>query len=310
MLGEREMERGMWNDETDFKEHYIRSKDGLRLYVRDYGVDRPGMAGPLPVVCLPGLSRNSRDFHHLAMALSSPRTSGHQSSRVLALDYRGRGLSDWDNDKTRYQLPIEAEDVLTLCAALDITRAIFIGTSRGGLILHLLGAMKPELLAAVVLNDIGPVVEMKGLLHIRRYLAPAPPQQSWDAASRRLKDLHAAAFPALSEPDWMDMAQAIFREKDGVITPDFDPALVDPLEALDESKPMPDLWGLFDGLKDRMAMAIRGEYSNILSSATFEEMQRRHPKMHGVTALGQGHAPILHLEPLRSQIADFIATIS
>jgi len=300
----------MRNDETGFDEHHIKSPDGLTLYVRDYDGARSQTTAPLPIICLPGLSRNSRDFHQLAVALSSTSAPDRSTRRVLCLDYRGRGLSDWDSDKSRYQLPIEAADVLAVCAALDVTRAIFIGTSRGGLILHLLAAMKPDLLAGVILNDIGPVIEMKGLLHIRKYLTPAPPQLSFAAASEQLKTTHAAAFPALSDADWMDMAKALYREKDGQIVPDFDPALVEPLNALDENSPAPDLWALFDGLTKIPAMVIRGEHSNILSRETFEEMQRRHPILSGVMAFGQGHAPILHLQPLRGQIAHFIETIS
>ncbi|OJF94438.1 alpha/beta fold hydrolase [Pararhizobium antarcticum] len=299
----------MRNDETGFTEHYIQSADGLTLYMREYGKELSRTSDLLPVFCLPGLSRNSRDFHSLALALSSDDTPEHPPRRVICLDYRGRGQSDWDSDKSRYQLPIEAGDVLAVCATLEIERAIFIGTSRGGLILHLLSAMKPYILAAVILNDIGPVVEMEGLLHIRTYLAAAPALPSFAAASERLKTVHAAAFPALTDADWLDMAKALYRERDGQFVPDFDPALVEPLNALDENNPVPDLWALFDGLKTIPAMVIRGEHSNILSRATFEEMQRRHPTMTGVTAPGQGHAPILHLQPLCDQIARFIATI-
>jgi pimeloyl-ACP methyl ester carboxylesterase len=300
----------MRDEEIGFFERFIENADGLKLYLRDYGQDRPDSADRLPVICLPGLSRNSRDFHQLAALLSSPPALERQPRRVICLDYRGRGLSDWDNDKSRYQLPVEAADVLAVCAALDVSRAIFIGTSRGGLILHLLAAMKPELLAAVILNDIGPVIEMQGLLHIRDYLSPAPPQATWQAAAGRLKTVHGMVFPALADRDWMDMAKAIYRERNGQIRPDFDPALAEPLQARDSNTPLPDLWPLFEGLKDMPVMAIRGEHSNILSSETFREMQRRHPKLEALTAFGQGHAPILHLEPLRSEIARFIATIS
>ncbi len=300
----------MQRDEAGFAEHSIQNADGLSLYVRAYGAGNPGTGARLPVICLPGLSRNSRDFHPLAVALSSPKSPADSARRVFCLDYRGRGLSDWDSDKSRYQLPIEAADVIAVCAALEISSAIFIGTSRGGLILHLLAAMKPDLLAGVILNDIGPVIEMQGLLHIREYLTPAPPPPSWPAAAERLKSMHGAVFPALSEADWLDMAKAIYREKNGQILPDFDPALVEPLQALDENTPIADLWPLFDGFKGMPLMAIRGAHSNILSSNTFAEMGARHPNMQAVTAPGQGHAPLLHLQPTLGAIDNFIAAMS
>ncbi|MDW5317997.1 alpha/beta hydrolase [Rhizobium sp. PL01] len=291
---------------TSFQEHRFSASDGLQLYARDYGYDDPRTVAALPIVCLPGLSRNSRDFHLLATRLS---THPDNPRRVIALDYRGRGFSDWDTDKSRYQLPVEAQDVLSACAALEIARAIFIGTSRGGLILHLLATLHPALLAAVVLNDIGPVIEIAGLLQIRQYLEAQQPPQSWQEAIESLKRVHGAAFPALDDPDWEDMAQAIFRKKSGMIVADFDPALIEPLKSIDSSTPVPDLWELYQGFQTMPLMVIRGKNSSILSQATFTEMGQRHPDMKSVTAAGQGHAPLLHRPDLLAEIAAFINTI-
>jgi pimeloyl-ACP methyl ester carboxylesterase len=292
---------------TSFQERRFLAKDGLQLYARDYGRDDPRTEASLPIVCLPGLSRNSRDFHLLATGLA---THPEKPRRVVALDYRGRGFSDWDADKSRYQLAIEAEDVLTTCAALDIARAIFIGTSRGGLILHLLAAMHPALLGAVVLNDIGPVIEIDGLLQIRHYLGTQQALLSWEEATENLKNVHGTAFPILDDADWRDMAQAIFREKDGMIIADFDPALIEPLRNLEANTPVPDLWALYAGFQSIPLMAIRGENSTILSQATFAEMARRHPGMTSVTAIGQGHAPLLHRPELFAGITAFIDRIA
>ncbi|MGZ2423499.1 pimeloyl-ACP methyl ester carboxylesterase [Rhizobium laguerreae] len=154
-------------DAGGFQERFYTSSDGLRLYARDYRPDQAAAAGRLPVICLPGLTRNTRDFHPLALLLSRDTT---MPRRVIALDSRGRGNSAWDENKANYNLAIEAGDVLAACAALGIERAIFIGTSRGGLILHLIAATRPDLLEAVILNDIGPVLEAEGLARIRDYL--------------------------------------------------------------------------------------------------------------------------------------------
>lgn len=292
---------------TNFEERRFLASDGLQLYARDYGHDDPRTRSSLPIVCLPGLSRNSRDFHLLATQLS---THPEKPRRVVVLDYRGRGFSAWDPDKSHYQLPVEAEDVLTACAALDIPQAIFIGTSRGGLILHLLAAMRPALLRGVVLNDIGPVIEIDGLLLIRQYLEAQPRLHSWEEAIENLQKVHGAAFPALGPLDWKDMAEAIFRQKDGEIVADFDPALIEPLRSLDANTPVADLWALYEGLKEVPLMTIRGESSTILSQATFAEMAKRHPGMRSVTAQGQGHAPLLHRPELLAEITAFIDAIS
>ncbi|WP_426231923.1 alpha/beta fold hydrolase [Pararhizobium sp. DWP3-4] len=291
---------------TSFQERRFLANDGLQLYARDYGEDDPRTAAALPIVCLPGLSRNSRDFHLLAAAFS---THPDKPRRVIALDYRGRGYSDWDADKSRYQLPVEAEDVLSACAALDIARAIFIGTSRGGLILHLLATLRPALLAAVVLNDIGPVIDIAGLLQIRQYLEAQQPLRSWEEAVDSLKQIHGAAFPALDDTDWRDMAEAIFRERNGILAADFDPAIIEPLKSIDANTPLPDLWSLYQGFETVPLMVIRGENSRILSQATFAEMGQRHPDMKSMTAMGQGHAPLLHRPDLLAEITAFIDRI-
>lgn len=292
---------------TNFTEHHFSASDGLSLYARDYGHENPQTKRTPPIVCLAGLSRNSRDFHLLAEQLS---THPERPRRVVALDYRGRGFSAFDPDKSHYQLPVEAEDVITACAVLDVEQAIFIGTSRGGLILHLLAAMRPTLLRGVILNDIGPVIETSGLLLIRQYLEAQTVLHSWDEAVESLKRVHGASFPALGEADWDDMADAIFREKDGIIVADFDPALIEPLRSISEDTPMADLWSLYEGLKPLPLMTIRGENSAILSPATFAEMAERHPRMRSVAAAGQGHAPLLHRPDLLAEILGFINGIS
>ena len=286
-------------DRQDFATRFIRTADGLSLHIRIYGEDLPGR----PVVCLPGLTRNSRDFHQLAVILSQ---SAHPS-RVITLDSRGRGLSDRDSDKSRYALSVEALDVVTVLDALAIDRAAFIGTSRGGLILHLLAASHPDRLAAVVLNDIGPVIERQGLEQIQAYLGrEQKPPSDMDEAAAVLRAIHGDAFPALRPEDWRDMADAIYREIDGRIVADFDPAIAAQMASADLSLPIPDLWTNFEAFGGAPLMAIRGETSTLLSPETLEEMASRHPGLATVTAGGQGHAPILHLDDLAAQVSDFL----
>lgn len=286
-------------DRQDFASRFIQTADGLSLHIRIYG---EGLPGP-PVICLPGLTRNSRDFHQLAVILSRSANP----SRVITVDSRGRGLSDRDSDKSRYALPVEALDVVTVLDTLAIDRAAFIGTSRGGLILHLLTASHPERLAAVVLNDIGPVIEREGLEQIKAYLGreqKAP--NDMDEAAAVLRAIHGDAFPALQPEDWRDMADAIYREIDGRIVADFDPAIAAQMASADLSQPVPDLWVNFEAFGDTTLMAIRGETSKLLSPETLKEMTSRHPGLVSVTAAGQGHAPILHLDGLAARIGEFL----
>jgi pimeloyl-ACP methyl ester carboxylesterase len=287
-----------------FTEHFIPAEDGLMLYARDYNSADLSAAGLPTVVCLAGLSRNSRDFHRFAVSLSS---NGPHARRVVAIDYRGRGLSERDPDSSHYQLPVEAADVAHICAALGIGKADFIGTSRGGLILHLLAASNPTLLNRVVLNDIGPVIELTGLLNIRDYLSSHRQFDDWEDISLYLAHLHGAAFPALSRQDWDEMAQALYRRQGDAIVADFDPALVNGFKDLTLETQLADLWALFEGLKPFPLLILRGENSGLLTMETALEMAHRHPDATLLEVEGQGHAPLLHFSGPRQAIERFLA---
>ncbi|MBZ9884116.1 alpha/beta hydrolase [Mesorhizobium sp. CA10] len=283
-----------------FSDFFYAAPDGLKLHAQIYG---EANAGSWPVVCLPGLTRNARDFHELALYLS---TKAARPRKVVAFDYRGRGQSDRDPDISHYNVGVEAGDVLAGLSALGIEQAAFVGTSRGGLIIHVLGALKPAVLKAIVLNDIGPVIEAAGLAHIRSYLDPAPRPKTFAEAVDAQRSVHGADFPALTDADWLRMVRAICRETEAGWLPDFDPALVDTLVGIDFSKPLPDLWSQFDALATVPLLAIRGGNSKLLSAATVEEMGRRHPGMETITVEGQGHAPFLETGTLPREIADFL----
>lgn len=294
----------MGNDyEGGFLEKTIAAPDGLKLYARDYGRDNPATALRLPVFCLPGLTRNSRDFHQLALILSRDETAPR---RVVTLDARGRGRSERDADKSHYNLGVEAQDVVSAAAALGITKAIFIGTSRGGLVLHILAAMQSELLAAVILNDIGPALEIEGLKDIRDYLNLGRKPSDWADAVNILKDDHGATFTTLSEQDWRDMAHAIYSQVDGQIVADADPAIALIMKSIDLDAPQKDLWPQFEGFKPVPLMTIRGANSRLLSDALLSEMGRRHGNMTALTVPGHGHPPLLHIDQIPSDLRAFM----
>ena len=287
--------------DNGFTPRNFASPDGLTLYARDYGFQ---FNDTVPIVCLPGLTRNSRDFHPLALFLS--RDDAARPRRVLTLDYRGRGSSERDDNKANYNLLVEAQDVIAACQAFGIERADFIGTSRGGLTLHLLAAMQPALLRRIVLNDIGPRIEVEGLKQIRHYLSRPHTPADWPSAALALKSVHGPAFPILEDRDWLDMAQAIYTKRNDIIEADFDRAIADQLQAADLDQPLPDLWAQFEQMASMPLLVVRGENTALLSPDTVAEMQRRHPNTTLLTATGQGHAPLLHIGGIAPVIADFL----
>lgn len=286
-----------------FKDLFSSAPDGLRLHARDY---RPPVSHHLPVVCLPGLARTAADFHELALALSQHR---HRPRRVLAVDYRGRGLSAYDPDWKHYDIHVELSDVLSQLTVAGIPEAIFVGTSRGGLISMALSAVQPSVIRGVVLNDIGPVIEAKGLLRIRGYVGKLPMPRSFEEGAGILKQLADAQFSILGHEEWLRFARRTWHEADGRLVPSYDVNLLKGLEALDLEAVMPALWPLFEGLQPFRVLALRGANSDILSAQTLEEMKARHPRLDTLTVPGQGHAPLLGDHPTLTRIASFITQV-
>jgi pimeloyl-ACP methyl ester carboxylesterase len=280
----------------------LSAEDGLSLAVRVF--DAPGSAR-LPLLCLPGLSRNSRDFiplgRHFAEHPETPR-------RVFAVDYRGRGLSARDPNWRNYTPLVEAADVLAVSAALGIERAIVVGTSRGGIIAMLLGALRPAMLAGIVLNDIGPIIEGRGLARIKGTLSVKKRTvPTLEDAIRATREAGATHYPNLTEGDWRTLAAAYYvRARDG-FQPDYDPHLAKAIVDLDVAEKVPDLWPQFMSLARVPVLAIRGSLSDILSAATVTEMARRHPDVQTLTIADQGHPPLLRDAPSLEAISAFAA---
>jgi pimeloyl-ACP methyl ester carboxylesterase len=289
-----------------FVEHRFKSLDGLTLYARDYGNENPATNGRLPLVCLAGLTRNSRDFHQLALHLS---TLPDEPRRVVTIDTRGRGLSDWDPDASHYNIVTEAGDVVAGCAALGISKAAFVGTSRGGMVLHVLIASKPDLIGAVILNDVGPAIGTEGLKLIQSYLGRKPEFASLKDAAAALKIVHSAAFQTLTDEDWNDFAEATFRVIDGKLQSDCDPAIAQGMAQLDLSQPLPELWDQFDAFRSVPLMTIRGENSLLLTGDIVDAMKKRNPDMRALLVPKHGHAPILHVDGIPDEIVSFLKGI-
>jgi pimeloyl-ACP methyl ester carboxylesterase len=281
---------------------FITAPDGLRLHARCYG---QRSARATPVVCLPGLTRTADDFELLAAKLSN---DGARPRRVIALDYRGRGLSDYDRDPANYSLAIELADLIAVVTALDALPAIFIGTSRGGILTMMLAALRPTLIAGVVLNDIGPVIEPQGLVRIKSYVGRLPQPRDFDEGAEVLRRLFGAQFPRLGREDWLAAARRAFRQdEDGKLVPTYDVQLAKTMEGVDLEQPLPPLWKEFGALAHVPLMVIRGENSDILSAATVEAMRSRRSGMEVVEVADQGHAPLLAEADVIARISAFAA---
>ncbi|RAI45448.1 alpha/beta fold hydrolase [Rhodoplanes roseus] len=284
-----------------YRSHFVTATDGLRLHLREYG-DRT-LPGPA-VVCLPGLTRTAADFHPLACALANDPV---HPRRVLALDYRGRGLSGYDSNPDHYSIPVELDDVLTVMTACEALPAVLIGTSRGGLITMAMAAARPTAIAGAVLNDIGPKIEAAGIARIKTYVGRAGSPPGFAEGAAGLREKFSGEFPDWTDEDWLAMAHRTWRQENGHLVPTYDQAIARALAAFDLSKPLPDMWPQFDALAHVPVMVIRGGLSDLLSAATVEAMREHHRGLEVIEVPRQGHAPDLAGDDVIARIAAFVA---
>ena len=285
---------------ANFTSIFVTAQDGVRLHARDYG---PRAGARLPVICLPGLTRTCADFHALATALSSDSA---RPRRVLSVDYRGRGGSDYD-DPRNYTIPVEMADVLAVAIACDALPSVFVGTSRGGLIIMALAAARPAAIAGIVLNDIGPVIEAPALLRIKGYVGRVPEMRTFEDGSEILRRAFGAQFPALGPADWMAWSHRAWKRDGDRLIPTYDVRLASVLEAVDGDSPMPPLWPQFDALPGVPLMLVRGAHSDLLSRETVKTMRARRPDMRVLEVPDQGHAPLLAEPETIEPIVEFVA---
>jgi pimeloyl-ACP methyl ester carboxylesterase len=277
-------------------EYWFDSYDGLRLHSRVYAAPT---AGAPVVLCLHGLMRNGRDFEELAAHLAARH-------RVIVPDVRGRGLSARDPDFNNYHIPVYLKDALTLLAGLGAVRVTVIGTSMGGLMAMLLAVTQPGLVARMVLNDVGPEVDLQGLERIRGYAGKAAPVRSWPEAIAQVRSTYGAAWPGLSEERWEKIARLSYRANaQGLPEVDADPRIAEQLR--NTAAAAPDLWPLWGALAKVPILAIRGAQSDILSAATLARMQREKPDLKVLTVANRGHAPMLDEPESVAAIDEFLA---
>jgi pimeloyl-ACP methyl ester carboxylesterase len=278
-----------------YAERHFTSQDGLDLYYRDYG---SAETGRMPVLCLAGLVRNSKDFHPLATRLALER-------RFLVPDYRGRGRSARDPNWRNYRPETYIGDVLDLLTIAGVDRVIVVGSSLGGLLAMGIAALRPNCLAGVILNDIGPEIAPDGYQRIMSYISTDRPQPDWTSAIAELKRMF-PGFPSQSLEQWQQLAEGTYRRgEDGMLHFDWDLAVSRGLKA--SQRRFPDLWPLYQALGDRPVLAIRGALSDVLSLATFERMAREKPHLRRAVVPNVGHVPVLDEKEARIAIDEFLA---
>lgn len=282
---------------TEIEDIWFASKDGLKLHALSNSI---GTAS-LPVICLPGISRTAEDFRTLLAAFAAEA----RPRRALALDSRGRGLSERDRNPANYSVPVELGDLMLFLENQKIQRAIFIGTSRGGLLTMVLASILPSAIAGAVLNDVGPQLEMQGLLRIKGYVGKIRKPESWSDAIEQLKSIMGTHFPAFSTADWESYARRTWGEN---FEPRSDPALSTAFQGIGADTPPLALWPQFETLaKAAPLLVLRGEHSDLLSRDIVREMSRRNARVESIEIHGQGHAPALEREEVVKPILQFIA---
>ncbi len=286
-----------------FADRLWTSPDGLRLYARDY----PAASGPakLPVIAIHGLTRNSADFGAIAPLIAQ---SGR---RVLAIDVRGRGRSDRAPDPMTYQPANYAQDVLALMEQAGIARAVFLGTSMGGLITMALAAIRSKVIAAAIINDVGPEVAQEGLARIAAYSGQPVDTPGWAEAAAYVKQHNAIAFPHYTDADWDAFARRVFRiGTEGAPVLDYDPDIAVPIRAAGAKALVPNLWPMFGRLtRARPVLLVRGQTSDLLSEAIAAKMKKRAPNMDFVEVPGVGHAPMLDEPEAKAAIFPFLGEV-
>lgn len=281
-----------------FRDHSWSSRDGLKLYARDFAGDD----AKAPVICIPGLTRNARDFEEVAPWIAN------LGRRVLAVDLRGRGRSERARDPKSYAPQVYADDMASLLHSIAAPKAIFIGTSLGGIVTMTLAVRHPGLIAGSVLNDVGPDVAKAGLERIKSYVGKSAPVETWADAAAYAKHINGVAFPDYSDEDWMAFAHRMFKDEGGKPVLDYDARIYRAPSPLAAILARPLAWAAFDRLaKCGPMLLVYGELSDIISPATIARMQRRARRMKVASVPGVGHAPMLTEPSAREAIAAFLS---
>jgi len=266
-----------------YEDYWFESRDGLKLFARDYQHEAPRAT----ILCIPGLTRNSADFVGLCEHLVN-------DYRVVVVELRGRGNSEYDTNPLNYHPGLYVDDVIALLDSMELTSVILIGTSLGGLISMILTALQPERVAAVIMNDIGPETSQVGVDRIKNYVCNPIPVHSWAQAIDMTREVFGAEYPDFVAEDWAAFTKNIYRENnEGDPVLNYDPAIGILMTQQQDDAVPPDLWPAFAAMQATPLLLIRGRLSDILTTECVEKMRQKKPDMHFIELDGRGHAPLL-----------------
>ncbi|OYY90146.1 MAG: alpha/beta hydrolase [Sphingomonas sp. 28-66-16] len=287
-----------------YEDRFWWSNDGIRLHARDYPARDPDRAAGRPVIlCLPGLTRNARDFEGIAERLSA-------EWRVVAVDFRGRGESGYAKDPMSYVPLVYVQDVEKLLGEIGCDRYVVIGTSLGGIVAMLLAGASRETLVGAVLNDVGPEIDAAGLNRIRSYVGKSNAFPTWIHAARALAEANADAYPNYAIGDWLAMAKRLYRlNSAGRIVLDYDMKIAEPFR-VPGNEAGPDMWRALDRMAGLPVLLVRGERSDILSAAVADRMRAALPGSDLLTIADTGHAPTLDEPGVAEAIERLLARVA
>lgn len=293
---------------NDYNDIWYQSQDGLKLYARDYrkqfATAEHTNANAPTIICIPGLTRNSADFHELCVHFM-------HSFPIVSVDLRGRGLSEYDPNPSNYLPTTYAEDIQLLIDHLQLSSVVFVGTSLGGFVSLLVAANNPTYLQGLVINDFGPQIETSGLDRIKSYVGKLPKVNNWDEALQQTKAINGNEFPNLTNEQWQTFTHNIFRENSqGCPELNYDSNIAVPFEETASDNVSMDLWPIFDLIKHIPILLIHGELSDIISANAVEAMMQRRPDMLQVEIPNCGHAPLLNEKKSFTAIKQFMNSVA
>ena len=285
-----------------FNDIFYQSHDGLGLYARDYACQNKNTPEAKIIFCMHGLTRNSKDFAKLAEHLS-------QSYRVICVDNRGRGRSEYDSNPNNYVAQVYIQDMFTLLDLLKINDTILCGTSMGGIMAFIMASIQPQRFSGIIINDVGPEIDTKGIARIKTYVGKISPLNSWQEAITRTKEINQSALPNLTNDEWEDFTNNIFRDDQGSLRLDYDPAIAIPFKDADSDSAAPNLWPQFEAIVSLPMLLIRGEISDLIDSDCVAKMRSIKPDLKYVEVPETGHTPTLNEAVSRAAIDSFLDNI-
>ena len=287
---------------TDYNDYWYTSHDGLRLYARDYSRALNNNKQAKTILCMHGLTRNSADFEDICAELAD-------SYRLIVVDQRGRGLSDYDLNPANYNPLVYVQDMFLLLEALKLSSVIMLGTSMGGIMAMMMAAMKPELVQATIINDVGPEIAEQGLDRLKKYIGKRAPVSNWEEAAKQTASINSIAFPEADDQFWLKFAKRLYREDEkGRPVIACDPNIAIPLIDNSENSVAPNLWPVYELILDKPMLLIRGELSDIIDVECVQKMQQQKPDLEFFEVPNVGHAPLLSEAGVAPRILKFLSS--